>query len=72
MGGISGEVITLFLGAITIVFWRQIGFAASWSQERAWRYPKGALTTGRPLLGTQLVFLFLGIVMVVTTLMSMA
>ena len=67
-----GDIGTLILGAITIEFWRQIGYFGSWSQERTWRFPKGELTTGRNLRSTQILVLLVGIAMLVTSLISIS
>jgi hypothetical protein len=67
-----GDTGMLILGAIVVIFWREIGYFGSWVQERTWRFPKGELTTGRNLRSTQILFLLGGIAMLVTALMSMA
>jgi len=67
-----GDISMSILGAITVIFWRQIGYFGSWAQERTWRFPKGELTTGRNLLNTQILFLLVGIAVVGAALMSMA
>lgn len=72
MGDIGADVINLVLGAATVLFWRQLGFAASWCQERTWRYPKGTLTTGHTLRATQVVVLLVGTAMLATSILSLA
>ena len=67
-----GDIGTLILGAIIVIFCRQIGYFGSWTQERTWRFSKGELTTGRNLRNTQVLCLLVGIAMVVTALMSIS
>ena len=68
------DIFTLVLGLIAVLFWRQVGFVASWLQERLMR-PLGLrseYTSGINLRNTRWLCLFVGIAMVGSSLISLA
>jgi hypothetical protein len=69
INSVAPDAVSLIVGTILVLFWKQIGFAAAWLQERLMRPLgiRGEYTTGRELRATQLLCLIVGIVFLVSS-----